>query len=559
MNSDERLVITRRDFIRAAAGALAPLSVSFDVLAQGSETLYNGIRLPTPWPPRRRVPDPYPVTPPYLSDPPEVIPIDLGRQLFVDDFLIEETTLWRRCHHAVYHAGNPVLKPERPWELRDEYSDRTGRRPNPTAMPFSDGVFFDPADGLFKLWYMGGYLMHTCLAVSDDGLAWRRPAFDVIEGTNIVMRSGRDSGTVWLDQSATDPRQRFKMALFHEKTLSLHVSPDGIHWTSIGETGLAGDRTTFFYNPYRKVWVFGVRADLVPGRGRYRRYWEHAQFASAHGWNASAPVAWVRADALDIAWPGFAAAAELYNLDCVAYESVLLGMFNVWRGEFAQREKINELTVGFSRDGFHWSRPDRRTFLGVSEASGSWNWANVQSAGGACLVVGDTLRFYVSGRQGVPGTDEPGVCSTGVAMLRRDGFASMDWLPDEVPVVRRGLRRDLGTLVTRPVVFSGGHLFVNAETRDGELRVEVLDRQGRVLPSFTFDECVPVRGNGTKLPVSWSSGASLASLARQTVRFRFSLTKGSLYAFWVSRWPTGESGGYVAAGGPGFKSSQDLP
>ena len=27
------------------------------------------------------------------------------------------------------------------------------------------------------------------------------------------------------------------------------------------------------------------------------------------------------------------------------------------------REKINEVTVGFSRDGFHWDRPDRRSFL----------------------------------------------------------------------------------------------------------------------------------------------------------------------------------------------------
>jgi hypothetical protein len=59
--------------------------------------------------------------------------------------------------------------------------------------------------------------------------------------------------------------------------------------------------------------------------------------------------------------------------------------------------------VGYSRDGFHWSRPDRQAFLSVSEHVGDWNWANVQSAGGCCLVVGDELYFYVSGRRGVPG------------------------------------------------------------------------------------------------------------------------------------------------------------
>ena len=36
-----------------------------------------------------------PELPPYLVSPPAVIPIDVGRQLFVDDFLIEQTTLTR--------------------------------------------------------------------------------------------------------------------------------------------------------------------------------------------------------------------------------------------------------------------------------------------------------------------------------------------------------------------------------------------------------------------------------------------------------------------------------
>ena len=72
------------------------------------------------------------------------------------------------------------------------------------------------------------------------------------------------------------------------------------------------------------------------------------------------------------------------------------------------REKINDITVGFSRDGFHWARDDRTPFVTVSETPGSWNWANVQSAGGGCLIVGDKLHFYVSGRQGEPGTERAG-------------------------------------------------------------------------------------------------------------------------------------------------------
>ena len=130
---------------------------------------------------------------------------------------------------------------------------------------------------------------------------------------------------------------------------------------------------------------------------------------------------WIAADALDERRPEYRVEPELYNLDAVAYESLILGLFTIFRGEGADREKPNDVCLGFSRDGFHWSRPSREPFVSVSERAGDWNWSNVQSAGGCCLVVGDRLYFYVSGRSGAPGTSDPGVCSTGLAIVRRDG------------------------------------------------------------------------------------------------------------------------------------------
>src|SRR3954471_14851548 len=80
------------------------------------DTLDNGIPVPAEWPPKRTVlPDAEPV-PPYLVSPPAVIPIDRGRQLFVDDFLIEKTDLVRRHHRPTPYPGNPVLAPDQPWE-----------------------------------------------------------------------------------------------------------------------------------------------------------------------------------------------------------------------------------------------------------------------------------------------------------------------------------------------------------------------------------------------------------------------------------------------------------
>jgi hypothetical protein len=49
-----------------------------------------------------------PMSVPCLKHRPEFVPIDVGWQLFVDDFLIENVTLHRVYHAARYHAANPV-------------------------------------------------------------------------------------------------------------------------------------------------------------------------------------------------------------------------------------------------------------------------------------------------------------------------------------------------------------------------------------------------------------------------------------------------------------------
>ena len=77
------------------------------------ETLYNGIVLSAAWPPRTESPlDTQPMRVPYLEHPPEVIPIDIGRQLLVDDFLIQETQFARHFCRPVKHPGNPVFFPQ---------------------------------------------------------------------------------------------------------------------------------------------------------------------------------------------------------------------------------------------------------------------------------------------------------------------------------------------------------------------------------------------------------------------------------------------------------------
>ncbi|MBN2314502.1 MAG: hypothetical protein JXM79_11270 [Sedimentisphaerales bacterium] len=532
-------------------------SLSFSTL--GGETLYNGIVLPDAWPPAVETLTREPMPVPYLASPPGVIPIDVGRQLFVDDFLIEQTTLTRRYHLPEYHAANPVLKPDKPWEQEDAAR---------AAAPFSDGAFYDPEDKLFKMWYIGGYIASTCLATSRDGIHWDKPSFDVRPGTNEVLNHRdvkstgdgryRDSSTVWLDRDDPDPQRRYKMFVTtpipQRWSLALRCSADGVHWSepvAVSATRI-GDRTTVHYNPFRKKWIFGLRISQSDV-GRARAYFEHPDAIAGLEQVAHGAVPWLCADRLDPHHPDpqySEIEPQLYNHDAVGYESLMLGLFSIWQGPpngvcaKLKIQKRNEVLVGYSRDGFHWYRPDRRRFLPVNPTQGAWNWGNVQSVGGCCLIVRDKLHFYVSGRA-IGDRFWDGNCHTGLATMRRDGFASMD------------AGGESGVLTTRPVRFAGKYLFVNVDAPKGALRVEVLNHDGKVIEPFTADNCDPVTADTTLQQVTWKGGDSLSGLSGQPVRFRFHLKKGSLYAFWVSPNKSGASYGYVAAGGPGFVESRD--
>ena len=95
--------------------------------------------------------------------------------------------------------------------------------------------------------------------------------------------------------------------------------------------------------------------------------------------------------------------------------------------------------MAYSRDGFHWHRPHRQAFIGASRQWGDWNYGYIHAAGGICLVVGDELWFYYGAFSGQGSVLKPGETGsayeqanamyagghTGLATLRRDGFASM--------------------------------------------------------------------------------------------------------------------------------------
>ncbi len=512
---------------------------------RSGEVLHNGIVLPEVWPPRvASFARELPIDPPWLMHPPAIIPVDLGRQLFVDDFLIAENSLERTFHQPEWHPGNPILRPETP-------AEHHRNRNLPFAAPFSDGVWFDPVEKIFKMWYLAGTAVLTGYATSIDGVKWERPDLNLSRfGSNIlnIEPVQRDSSTVWMDLEEPDPQRRYKM-MYYRAGLIMRVSPDGLRWSeSLGAPGGSGDRSTFYRDPFRRVWVYSIRGSEGEV-GRCRFYGESERFGEPLWGSFRELPRWACADALDRVKdvPYAEKLPDLYNLDAVGYESLMLGLFVIHaRVAEGARPKINYVTLGYSRDGFHWHRPDRRPFLDVSEDPKAWNYGNVQPAGGGCLVVGDRLFFHCSGRNSGRNPDDGTGGSTGLAFLRRDGFASL------------GSGEKGGTVTTRPLKFQGRHLFVNADVTKGELRAELLSEDGRVLPPFTRENSRPFTGDSTLTELTWNGAPDLSAHLGKPVRLRFHLKNGKLYSFWIAQDTRGASLGYLGAGGPGYTSHRDL-
>ena len=458
------------------------------------------------------------------------------RQLFIDDYSIQDLQGLHQTMHQPVKKG-AVIRPNWP--------------EGETSLQTRSAPFWDPLARVFKMW-----LIDKMCRVSTDGLHW-----------TLWQPDSQSTGEVIFDPIDPDPARRYKS--FNPRNLS--YSSDGLNWSrttrtrtvrvngedrtiTAGVTIQSSDEWNFSLDVDERLYIATVKQGGPYGRSVY--------LATSRNYNDwSEPELIFHADDLDqelgrqniedrfadesIHPPPWNDPSvynvDAYNMGLFRYESVYIGTPALFHAVGPVPNYPN--TVGFhlvqlmvSRNLRNWERVgDRKPFIGPSRVgSGAYDLTQLIGPSNA-LVRGDELWFYYTGIKyrgfnyvgtfptgqylPLPGrdTDTGAIC---LAVLRRDGFVSLDATDGE------------GQILTKPLLWRGSSLWVNADAREGEVAVEVLDENGDPLENWSRSVVVPVTEGGVRQAVNWNSAGNLENLKGQLVRLRFYLRDAELYAFW---------------------------
>jgi hypothetical protein len=182
---------------------------------------------------------------------------------------------------------------------------------------------------------------------------------------------------------------------------------------------------------------------------------------------------------------------------------------------------VTDVLFMASRDGrrfFVWPQAFVRPGI---QRPGSWYYGDTWNAWGLVETASryaeapPELSFYIHESQH---RDGPGAVRR--YTMRLDGFGSV-----YAPLPG-------GTIVTRPLTFSGRHLEINfSSSAGGRLRVEIQDDRDRAMPGFSLEDCHLQYGDQLDRIVSWKKGTAPGDLDGRPVRLKFELKDTDLFAF----------------------------
>jgi hypothetical protein len=509
-------------------------------------------------------------------------------QLLVDDYLIDnrftEDLLSARVAHVLHpprRSAQPVLAPDaaHPWELGGicwasvvyDAPARRFRMYYQVYQRFVDRARYPaesrpPGAGYPPGKYVIGY------AESTDGLVWERPALDLVpwgpyRATNILLQGQREAFSPHvhihpamaggpanaaprtLGLLPPDAFRGHRFLLFYgDGEHYLATSEDGIHWQERQQCLLRQRVDAFLTLVYAEEageYVCYLRNTKVfkPRGGRLANVRMVARLASPQLWTE-----W-DTDGLPstVLLPATGDADRFYLMPVFRYGGVYWGFLSPlyedpareslalsasrdtgeWGGAGGAAGRI-DLELAYSRDGVTWHRLPGHPKLLPGGESGAWD-SGMLFGPDRVIEHGDEWWLYYNGWNG-PHYARPGpgpaerLGAIGLARCRKEGFVS----------IRADPRGKRSYVVTRPLLWPGGDLFLNVDASRGAVAVRVTDVLWDELAGFGYEQSERFTGNAVRHRIRWGP-RSLEELAGRYIRLEFELVQADLFAFVASR------------------------
>ena len=448
------------------------------------------------------------------------IQLSSGLQLFIDDYLIEETINVLRRTHQPEKLPQPILPKAESWHEQPLFFQK---------------LFHDPETGKFSMWYnvknprYSGLNPVYAYAESDDGINWTRPNLGIVSAggstNNNLLDAPHAFGSLLMDEGpdATNPSQRYKLGYYESDGLHIAYSEDGFRFVAgadnpvipsyDGDENLISDIIEGYWDPLQnrylliaKKWDTGYPGTPAHAPSGWRRTIVSTTTEDFVNWET--PTQIVTPD-LDNGLE------EFYGMHPIVRGDLYIGFLRVLRDDLPADsggavEGIGWTELMTSRDGVNWTRYQDK-FLDRGYSSGTWDHAMAWV--GDIVTVGDTE--YIS-YGGYSAGHKVGDRQGGMAMLRKDGFVSR--------VAGAG-----GGLLRTPLIsFDETEITFNADA-EGWVMARILDENGEPLPGFDFGDFAMISSDSVAHPAVWTG--NLADIRNQPVHLEFTFRDAEIYGF----------------------------
>ena len=404
-------------------------------------------------------------------------------------------------------------------------------------------VFQDSDSGRWRCLYQGqlddskytrpGHRMqHIAAAVeSDDGVRWEIP--DLTEKVPIPDRARPHQvlpiegfgewGPCFYDAHTDNAAQRVKAFVSSsdrqkgsQRHSPLYASPDGLSWKLIEDASWhpygIDPAVSGFWNSIRESYVIAAR----PKSGDRR-----ISVYETRDWHSfSEPEVAIRPDAQDTP------ASEVYGMPVFPYESIFVGflwIYHVTPVVDNPHKYIHgkvDCQLAYSYNGWHFQRALREQFLPNAEP-GDFGYGCIYPSS-MVLTQDNKIRIYSSVSKGEHAQihARPDLREGAILLheLRLDGFSYLE--PEG----------GSGSFTTRPCFFQGENLTLNVQAPQGEVRVQITDPDGKPHQGFTFEDCIPFRGDDLFWQPKWKNNRSVSKFMEKVVRLEVELFNGRIYS-----------------------------